>query len=164
MLLCPVKGLPGIDFKGVRLAWRVALLGLGWCAGRGCWVCGQDRDGPLRVEGKLLLGHAQQVRWGPGAADESFEGKQGCGSRLSGQAAPGAGVSAGGAEVGVNLAGDVTLETAHDLGLGFAFCRAALGVGAGGRVGAHAGEHDPPQGMVGLAVAAGVEAVADGLA
>jgi hypothetical protein len=24
--------------------------------------CGQDRDGPLRVEGKLLLGHAQQVR------------------------------------------------------------------------------------------------------
>jgi hypothetical protein len=28
----------------------------------------------------------------------------------------------------------------------------------------HAGEHDPPQGVVGLAVAAGVEAVADGLA
>jgi hypothetical protein len=25
-------------------------------------VCGQDRDGPLQVERKLLLGHAQQVR------------------------------------------------------------------------------------------------------
>jgi hypothetical protein len=24
--------------------------------------CGQDRDGPLEVERKLLLGHAQQVR------------------------------------------------------------------------------------------------------
>jgi hypothetical protein len=58
----------------------------------------------------------------------------------------------------------ILLETAHDLGLGFTFCRAALGVGAGGRVGAHAGEHDPPQGVVGLPVAAGVEAVADGLA
>src|SRR6266496_2112019 len=30
--------------------------------------CGQDRDGPLRVEGKLLLGHAQQVSQG-GAGD-----------------------------------------------------------------------------------------------
>src|SRR6266487_629165 len=47
------------------------------------------REGPLMVEGKLLLGHAQQVRWGPGTAGESFAGQHGCGSRLSGQAVPG---------------------------------------------------------------------------
>jgi hypothetical protein len=40
--------------------------------------CGQDREGSLRVEGKLLLGHTQQVRRGPGTADESFAGQQGC--------------------------------------------------------------------------------------
>ena len=68
------------------------------------------------------------------------------------------------AEVGVDLAGDVALEAADDLWLGFAFRGAPLGVGAGGGVGAEAGEHDPPQGVVGLAVAAGVEPVADGLA
>ena len=69
--------------------------------------------------------------------------------------------SAGGrAQVGVDLAGDVTLQAADDLGLGLSFFGAALDVGAGGRVRAHAGEHDPPQGVVGLPVAAGVEPVA----
>ena len=60
----------------------------------------------------------------------------------------------------VHLAGDVTLQAADDLRLGLPFGRAALGVSTGGRVRAQAGEHDPPQGMVGLAVTAGVEAVA----
>jgi hypothetical protein len=69
-----------------------------------------------------------------------------------------------GAEVGVDLAGDVTLEAADDLFLRQAFFGAAFDVGACGRVRAHAGEHDPPQGMAGLAVAARVEPVADGFA
>jgi hypothetical protein len=60
------------------MVYRLGLLG-----------CGQGREGPLMVEGKLLLGHAQQVRWGPGTAGESFAGQHGCGSRLSGQAVPG---------------------------------------------------------------------------
>src|ERR1039457_6836359 len=50
-------------------------------------VCGQDREGPLRVERRLLLGHAGSGSWfGPGAADKSLEGQHGCGSRLEGQA------------------------------------------------------------------------------
>ncbi len=52
----------------------------------------------------------------PGTADESFEGQQGCGSRLAGQAVPGAGGSvSGGAQARVALAGDVALEAADDL-------------------------------------------------
>ena len=43
---------------------------------------------------------------------------------------------------------------------GASFGEAARDVGAGAFVGAHAGEHDPPQGVVGLAVAAAVEPVA----
>ena len=66
----------------------------------------------------------------------------------------------GRAQLAVDLAGDVTLEAADDLRLGLSFGGAALGVGAGGRVRAQAGEHDPPQGMVGLAVTAGAEPVA----
>ena len=89
----------------------------------------------------------------------------GCGSRFTGQAAPGSSGSAGGgAEVGIDLAGDVALQAADDFFLGFSFGCAAFGVGAGSRVRAQAGEHDPPQGVVGLAVAAGVEPAADGLA
>ena len=55
---------------------------------------------------------------GPGAAGGSFEGQHVCGSRLAGQAAPGACGSA--AQVGVDLAGDVALEAADDLFLGLA--------------------------------------------
>ena len=41
-------------------------------------VCGQDREGPLRVEGRLLLGHAGSGSWfGPGAAGKSLEGQRG---------------------------------------------------------------------------------------
>ena len=67
-------------------------------------------------------------------------------------------------EVAVDLAGDVTLEDTHDLRLALAFESAPLDVGAGARVRAHAGEHDAPQGMVGLTVAAPVESMADRLA
>ena len=41
--------------------------------------------------------------------------------------------------------------------------RAPCDIGAGRRAGAHPGDHDPPQGVVGLPVAAGVEAVAGDL-
>ena len=47
-------------------------------------------------------------------------------------------------EVAVDLAGDVALEDTHDLGLGEPLAAAAGDVGAGARLGAHAGEHDPP--------------------
>jgi hypothetical protein len=43
------------------------------------------------------------------------------------------GLAAGRAEVGVDLAGDVTLQAADDLRLGFPFGHAAFGVGAGAR-------------------------------
>ncbi len=124
-------------------------------------VCGQDRDGPLEVErassyqvtpGRLGLG--------PGTAGESFAGQQVRVSRISGQAAPGLRALPGGqAQLAVDLAGDVTLEAADGLCLGLAFGGTALGVGAGGRVGAQAGEYDPPQGVAGLPVTARVEAV-----
>ena len=64
----------------------------------------------------------------------------------------------------VDLAGDVTLQAADDLFLRQAFPGAPLDVDESRRMGAHPGEHDPPQGVVGLAVTAGVEAVAGGLA
>src|SRR6266487_3694439 len=97
----------------------------------------------------------------PGTAGESFEGQQVRGSRLWGQAVPGVCGSAGSrAQVGVDLTGGVTLQAADDLCLGLSFFRAPLDVGAGGRVRSHPGEHDSPQGVVGLAVAAGVEPVA----
>ena len=67
-------------------------------------------------------------------------------------------------EVRVDLAGDVALEDAHDLAGGASFGEAAGDVFAGAFVAAHAGEHDPPECMVGLAVPAGVEAMPGGLA
>ena len=96
-------------------------------------------------------------------ADRSQASRRG--SRIWGQAVPGVGASArGGAEVGVDLAGDVAFEAADDLGFGFSFCGAPLGVGAGGGVRAEAGEHDSPQGVIRLAVTARVKAVPGGLA
>src|SRR6266550_5834301 len=62
-------------------------------------------------------------------------------------------------EMRVELAGDVTLQDAHDLAGGTSFGESARDVFAGAFIVAHAGEHDPPEGMVGLAVAAGVESM-----
>jgi hypothetical protein len=62
-----------------------------------------------------------------------------------------------------DFAGDVALEGPDDLGLGSALGEAALHVGDGALVAlAEAGEDDPPEGVVGLAVAAVVEAVPSG--
>ena len=67
-------------------------------------------------------------------------------------------------KVAVHLAGDVALEDAHDLEFGAAFDGAAFDVGTGARIVAHPGHHDPPQGVVGLTVAAAVQPVTDRLA
>ena len=71
----------------------------------------------------LIRSRGQRVKAGPGAADKSIEGQHGCGSRIEGQAAPGVrGLSVSDvAEVGIDLAGDVAFEAAHDLFLGL--CR-----------------------------------------
>src|SRR5436189_5782243 len=67
-------------------------------------------------------------------------------------------------EVRVELAGDVALQDAHDLADRLSFRDATGDVFAGAFIAAHAREHDPPQGMIGLAVPAGVESMAKGLA
>jgi hypothetical protein len=70
----------------------------------------------------------------------------------------------GGSEVLVDLAGDVTLEDPDDLGFGSSLGEPAGDVCAGAFVAAHTGEHDAPERMVGVAVPAAVEPMADGLA
>src|SRR5918994_2388025 len=70
-------------------------------------------------------------------------------------------ISAG--KVSVDLACDVALEDADGLALGEPFGEAALEVVAGAWLGAEAGEHDPPQRMVRLAVPAPVEPMAGDL-
>src|ERR1700691_2518336 len=64
----------------------------------------------------------------------------------------------------VDLAGDISFEAADDLFLGQALGGAALDVGTGGGVVAHAGDDDHVEGAVGLPVAAAVEPVASGFA
>ena len=63
----------------------------------------------------------------------------------------------------VDFAGDVAFEAADGVAAGFAFAAAARGVGLGAFVAAQADHGDAPEGLVGVAVAAAVEAVADGL-
>src|SRR5277367_2027315 len=111
-------------------------------------------------EGKLLSGHEfSGLERVPGRPADRSKASTGCGSRFAGQAAPGAWRSAAGAQVVADLAGDVALQAADDLFLGQSFVGAPGDVGAGGGVVAHPGDDDPPQGVVGLAVAAGIEAV-----
>ncbi len=71
------------------------------------------------------------------------------------------GSSAGLAEGVVDLAGDVTLDGAHDLILGFAFGQAVNELVAGGLMTAHAHHQDDVRGTVGVAIAFPVEPVAD---
>jgi len=99
----------------------------------------------------------------PGTAGGSFAGQH-VRQPISGPGRPReCALSGGSAQVGIDLAGDVALQAADDFLLGLSFGCAAFDVGAGGRVRAHAGEHDPPQGVAGLAVTARVEPAADGL-
>src|SRR5829696_7296069 len=61
-----------------------------------------------------------------------------------------------------DLAGDVALQAADDLGLRQAFVGAALGVGAGAGVVAEAAKNDNVERVVGATVAAAIEPVAVG--
>lgn len=126
------------------------------CQGAACSCCGQDREWPLRFRGQALIGSRASGSGWWGAADSSFVGQQ-VAAADSGQAAPDGGSGDGGAQVREGLAGDVTLQAAHDLLLGFALDGPPFDVGPGGGMGAHAGEDDAPQGVVGVAVTGGVE-------
>jgi hypothetical protein len=66
-----------------------------------------------------------------------------------------------GLERGVDLAGDVALQTAHDLALGLAFLDASFGVIAGALAVAQPAHGDHMKGAVCLPVTAGVQTVAD---
>src|SRR5690242_9562096 len=129
MLLCLSRGSDDIQvaaFLGWGVVSRTGLL----------LVCGQDRDGPLEMERassyQVTLSRSGR---GPGTAGESFAGQQVRGSRISGQAAPGAWVLPDGrGQLAAGLAGDVALEAADDLRLGLSFRCAAL---SGRRVRAH---------------------------
>src|ERR1022692_3418653 len=66
------------------------------------------------------------------------------------------------AEGAVDVPGQVALDAAADFPVGFAFGLAALDVGEGGRVAAHAADRDDMQCPVELPVAEAVEAVAVG--
>jgi len=54
MLLCLVKGFPGFDLDTGRLALMFAFLRFGMVFRAWLLGCGQDRDGQLRMERKLL--------------------------------------------------------------------------------------------------------------
>jgi hypothetical protein len=64
--------------------------------------------------------------------------------------------------VGVDLAGDVALQTAQDVELGEALVGPPLDIGPGWWVAVHADQGDAPQGVVGAAVTSPVEPVAVG--
>ena len=68
-----------------------------------------------------------------------------------------------GEEVAVDLAGEVALEAAHDLGFRLAFGGPPCDVGLGGLVPVHSGDDGAMQGCVGLAIPAAVEPVTGGL-
>ena len=90
------------------------------------------------------LGHAQQVCGAPGTVGGSFAGQQ-LRQPIHGPGRPReCGLAGGGAKVRVDLTGDVLFQAADDFFLRQAFRCAAFGVGAGSRVIAQAGEHDPP--------------------
>jgi hypothetical protein len=65
-------------------------------------------------------------------------------------------------QVGVDLSGDVALQTADDLAFAEAFGGAPFDVVAGGLVGAHADDGGDVEGAVSGAVAATAESVASG--
>src|SRR5918995_3265649 len=96
--------------------------------------------------------------WSDGPADRSKDNRLVSGSYRARPAAPDSAW-----KVSVDLACDVALENADDLARREPFGEAALEVVAGAGLGAEAGEHDPPQRMVRLAVPAPVEPMAGDL-
>src|ERR1700685_3978751 len=101
MLLCLSRGSDDISVAAV-LGFRDGVP-TGYC-----WFADKTGTGRSRWSAQALIRSrpAGQVR--PGTADESFAGQQVRGSRISGQAAPGAWALPGGrAQLAVDLAGDV---------------------------------------------------------
>src|SRR5215204_5070873 len=96
------------------------------------------------------------------AAGRSIEGQPGLASGRY-RARPPLEIGSAG-EVSPGLAGDVALEDPDDLSLGEALLDAAFDLAAGAGVAAHPGHDDPPERVVGLAVAAGVETMPGDLA
>ena len=119
--------------RQVFAAGDLGFLSIAWNGDQsGCWVA--DKTG-MGHEGRLLLGHAQQVRMEvPGAADGSLEGQHlEVRQPISGSGRPG-GSGLAGPQVAVGFAGCVAFEAADDLGLGQAFFAPPGNVGAGGWV------------------------------
>jgi hypothetical protein len=133
------------------------------------WAAAGRRTGQGRATrggGQALRrSHASRLEMGPGDGRRIVRRPAGMRQPISGSGCPRSqGSVSGGAQAGVDLAGDIALEAADDLCLRQALCGAPLDVGAGRGMGAHPRDHDPPQGVIGLAVAAGVEAMAGALA
>src|ERR1700731_1084860 len=98
----------------------------------GCWGCGQDREGPLGSRASSYEVTPPAGRLSRGRPANRSKASMDAAADYRARPPPGTGVSArGGAQAVVDLAGDVSLETADDLGLGFPFCGAPLDVGAG---------------------------------
>jgi hypothetical protein len=101
---------------------------------------GQSVDAPISVK----------CSWGR-SADDGDRGFWPCG---------GDGIGCSAVEkVVVDLAGEVSLETADNLSVGLALLGAAFDIGNGGGVKAHTHDHCPVERAVGLAVPGGVESV-----
>src|SRR5437016_5902840 len=108
-------------------------------------------------EGELLSGHAvPRVFGSDGPAVRSKDSLWRRGIR-----GPGPSLQIGSVEreVGVELAGDVALQGAHDLPCGSTVGESTRDVFAGAFIAGHAREHDPPESMVRLTVPARVQAM-----
>src|SRR5206468_11650286 len=123
MLLCLSRGSDDISVAavlGLRVVFRPGH----------CWFADKTGMGRSRWSVQALIRSRPAGQVGPGTAGESFEGQQGSRQPNIGSGRPrGFRALAGGrAEVAAGLAGDVTLQAADDLRLGFPFGGAALGV------------------------------------
>jgi len=129
----------------------------------------QDREEPRAgtlLSGQADLGPAEQVK-GWRRAGRSLSGQprvRGCQPIIGPGPPPGSGDASGPGQVTVDLPGDVPLEDPDHLGLGTALGQAAGHVGPGAGIVAQPGDHDAPQGAVGLPVTAAVEPPAGHLA
>ena len=84
MLLCLSRGSCDISWSHFGVLKKDVELAV-------CWVADKTGMGVRDGTQALIRSRQQQVKeMRPGAADESFEGQQVRGSRISGQAAPGA--------------------------------------------------------------------------
>src|SRR4029450_8300119 len=114
---------------------------------------------PRPVRSRSSCGYPPCLVMAPTSHESEPPGIPGCSYRSSSRVE--------GLEVGdqgvVDLAGRVSLDTAHDVLLGQPLLGAPLGIGPGAWTPAHADHHGKVQRPVGVAVTATVEPVAVGL-